>query len=67
MAIAADFVGVRNMFEHQDLRVVAQVSDHDVFRLIARRDKGISRPVNLKGKTIGLTKKPLANFTWDVF
>lgn len=62
VAIAADFVGVRNMFTNRELRVVAQVSEHDVFRLIARRDKGITTPADLKGKSIGLTKKTAGEF-----
>lgn len=37
VAMAADFVGVRNMFENKQLRAVAEVSSHDVFRVIARR------------------------------
>lgn len=60
--VAADFVGVRNMFDRSDIRVLAQVSDHDVFRVIARRDKGIEEPKDLRGKTIGLTKKTAGEF-----
>lgn len=62
VAIAADFVGVRNMFDEDDLRVVAQVSSHDVFRLIARRDKGIEQPRDLKDKRIGLTKRTASEY-----
>lgn len=55
VAVAADFVGVRRMFAEPDVRILARVSDHDVFRLIARRDRGILRPGDLKGKKIGAT------------
>lgn len=55
VAVAADFVGVRRMFDEPDLRVLAHASDHEVFRLVARRDKGISAPTDLRGKTVGVT------------
>ncbi len=55
VAVAADFVGVRRMFDEPDLRILGHVSDHEVFRLIGRRDKGISAPQDLAGKTIGAT------------
>ncbi|MEK7103149.1 MAG: NrtA/SsuA/CpmA family ABC transporter substrate-binding protein [Patescibacteria group bacterium] len=62
VAVAADFVGVINMFNNPNLRVLAEVSNHDVFRVIARKDKGISSPSDLKGKTIGVTQKTAAEF-----
>lgn len=61
-AIAADFVGVRRMFADKDLRVLAEASHHDVFRVIARKDKGIVVPVDLQGRKIGLTRKTAGEF-----
>lgn len=54
--VAADFVGVRSIFNNKDLRILAQVNRHRVFQLAVRKDKGILNPVDLKGKRIGVTK-----------
>ena len=62
VAIAADFVGVTNLSKNADIRILARVSDHDVFRLIARKDKGIALPADLNGKTIGVTRKTAGEF-----
>lgn len=61
-AVAADFVGVRNIFTNKDLRILTQVSKHKVFHLLARKDKGIIGPTDLKGKTIGVTRKGAGEF-----
>ncbi len=39
VAVAAEFVGVSNMFTHKNLRVISQVSRHKAFHIIARKDK----------------------------
>jgi len=62
VAVAADFVGVRNIFTDSDLRILTQASRHRVFHMIARIDHGIRAPSDLKGKTIGVTKKGVGEF-----
>lgn len=62
VAVAADFVGVRNIFTNPDLRVISQASKHKVFHVIARRDKKIIKPSDLKNKKIGVTKKSAGEF-----
>ena len=62
VAVAADFVGVTNIFKPNDLRILAQVSNQDVFQVVARKDKGISRPSDLRGKRIGVTKRGAGEF-----
>jgi NitT/TauT family transport system substrate-binding protein len=62
VAVAASFVGVRRMFDDRDLRILATVSGHDVFRVLARRDRGIEKPADLKGKTIGMTAATAGEF-----
>lgn len=59
--IAADFVGVRNIFDHPDLRILAQANQHRIFQLAARKDK-IATPSNLKGKKIGVTKNSAGEY-----
>jgi len=61
-AIAADFVGVTNIFQNPDLRILAQTSQQTSFGLIARKDKGISDPRDLKGKRVGVTKNGAGEF-----
>jgi NitT/TauT family transport system substrate-binding protein len=62
VAVAASFVGARRMFSDGHLRILATVSAHDVFRVLARRDKGIAKPFDLKGKKIGVTLKTAGEF-----
>lgn len=61
-AVAADFVGVTNLFTHPDLRILSKVSDQDVWQVIARTDHGIREPSDLKGKKIGVTRKTSSEF-----
>ena|SRR5581483_2971289 len=67
VAVAADFVGVSNIFSHPNLRIISQASKHQVFFLVARLDKGIKTPSDLKGKKIGVTKKSAGEFFLDRF
>lgn len=62
VAIAADFVGVSNIFTHDDLTILAEVSSHVVWDVFARHDKGIRIPADLKGKRIGVTRKTAGEF-----
>lgn len=61
-AIAADFVGVRNIFTNEDLRILAQMSRHEDFSIIGRKDRGIVNPTDFNGKKIGVTKKGVGEF-----
>lgn len=60
--IAADFVGVRNIFNNPDISILAQVNQHRVFQLAARADLGITTPADLKGKKIGVTKNSAGEY-----
>ncbi len=66
-AVAADFVGVNNLFTNKDLRILAQVSTQDNFSVMARKDKAINEPTDLKGKKVALTKKSAGEFFLDRF
>lgn len=51
-----------------NVTVVATVmSDDDATRIIARKDRGIQRPRDLKGKRIGLKKGIIGHFFLDLF
>ncbi len=60
IATSADFVFVSNSFDHADLMVFGTVATAEVIELVARKDKGITTPTDLKGKKIGVTKKSSA-------
>jgi ABC-type nitrate/sulfonate/bicarbonate transport system substrate-binding protein len=62
VAVAADFVGVRNIFTNPQLKIITQASQHTVFYLLARKDKGIKGPSDMKGKTVGVTRKSAGEF-----
>lgn len=62
VAIAADFVGVMNIFSNPHLRILSQVSSQKVFYLVARHDKGITIISDIKGKKIGVTRKSAGEF-----
>ena len=58
----AEFVFVLQSFKHPDLRVPATIcvaSDHD---LIVRKDRGIARPQDLKGKRVAVTRGSSGEF-----
>jgi NitT/TauT family transport system substrate-binding protein len=62
-ACCAEFVLVNEIFTGADnLRCLATVSSGDIHSLIARRDKGIARPEDLRGKTIGAPLGTSAEF-----
>lgn len=68
MATAADFIGVRNSFDHQDFKIISSIFDSpDVFGLVARSDHGIQNPADLKGKKIGLSQKTMGEFFLGLF
>ncbi len=62
VAIAAEFVGVNKIFLHKNLRIISQVSRHKVFHLVARKDREISSPPDIRGKKIGVTRKSAGEF-----
>ncbi len=61
-AVAADFVGVRNIFSNKNLRILAQLNKHYTFEVIGRMDRGIAAPADLRGKKIGVTRKGVGEF-----
>ncbi len=63
LACCAEFVLVNEIFAGADnLRCLTVLSSGDIHALIARRDKGISRPGDLKGKAIGVAKGTSGEF-----
>ncbi|MBC8230736.1 NrtA/SsuA/CpmA family ABC transporter substrate-binding protein [bacterium] len=67
ISTSADFVLVSNSFEHDNLRVLGTVALADINELVARRDRGIATPGDLKGKKIGVTRKSIGEFFLGTF
>ncbi len=61
-ATAAEFVGVRNMFNNENLRILATQGRTNSFFLVVRTDQGIRETADLKGKRIGVTGKTAGEF-----
>ncbi len=62
IAPATDFGGVGKIYSNKNLRILTQLSKNKGVSVIARKDKGISQPSDLKGKTIGVAKKTIGEF-----
>ncbi|MBL0224506.1 MAG: NrtA/SsuA/CpmA family ABC transporter substrate-binding protein [Geobacteraceae bacterium] len=55
LATGADFVFAANIGKHPDLRMVAAINSANSIYLVARRDRGILKPADLKGKRVAVT------------
>jgi NitT/TauT family transport system substrate-binding protein len=62
IATAADFVFASNLEEHPDLRIIAAINRSDSVYMVARKDKGVSTPSDLKGKRIGVTETSIGDY-----
>lgn len=67
IATSADFVLVSNSTKHKDLRVIGTITSANSIQLVARKDKGIEKIADLKGKRIGVKKKSTAEFFLGTF
>lgn len=62
LASAAEFVGVTKSFENPDLKIITTTAKIDNLFFVIRNDRGITKPSDLKGKTIAVTKGTMAEF-----
>jgi NitT/TauT family transport system substrate-binding protein len=62
VATASGFVLALQGFKRPDLRTIGAISSTDIVEVVARRDPGIEKPEDLKGKRIGVTKNTIAEF-----
>jgi len=61
-ATAAEFVLVSNSFNREDLKVLSTIDLANAIELVARKDRGIENPTDLKGKKIAIPQKTQAEF-----
>ena len=67
IALSTDFAFVSSNFNNKDLRIFSSIAKADVEELIARKESGISKIEDLKGKKIGIKKKSSAEFHLAAF
>ena len=67
VAMAAEFVAVRQSFEHGDLRVIGSISESRSVYIVARRDQRIEAASDLQGTRIGVPRGTQAEFFLDRF
>lgn len=67
LATASEFVVADRSFAEPDLRILASVCQYWNKGLIGRRDHGIAKPADLKGKRVGVTTTSTAEHTLAVF
>ena len=62
VAVVSDFIFVTRSFKRNDLRIFASIFRGDTFEIIARKDRGITEPADLKCRRIGLTRGTVLDF-----
>jgi NitT/TauT family transport system substrate-binding protein len=62
VATAAEFVMVQKSFDKDSLRAFAQIANTNATELVARKDRGIEKLSDLKGKKIGLLRGSSSEF-----
>ena len=67
VATASGFVLALQGFKRPDLRAIAAISSAENVEVIARRDRGIEKPEDLKGKRIGVSKGTVNEFFLSAF
>jgi ABC-type nitrate/sulfonate/bicarbonate transport system substrate-binding protein len=64
---ASGFVLVLQGFKRDDLRILATISSSDNVELVARKDRKIEKPEDLRGKRVGVSKATIAEFYLGTF
>lgn len=67
VATASEYVAATKSLEDPQLRIFGNIAYYRNKAVVARRDRGIESPADLKGKRIGLTSPSGAEYTFYVF
>lgn len=62
IATAADFVLTSYSFDHGDLRALGTIATSTTDEIVFRKDRGIEKPIDLKGKRVGVPAKTKAEY-----
>ena len=67
VATAIEFVLVLRGFKREDLRTIGTISSSDSLEVVARKEGGIEKPEDLRGKIIGTSKGTATDFFLSTF
>jgi NitT/TauT family transport system substrate-binding protein len=67
VATASEFILAILGFKSQDLRAIGTISGTSHIEVVARKDRGIRKPDDLRGKRIGVSKGTASEFFLDAF
>ena len=67
VAVAAELVLALQGFKRNDLRALGTISAADTIEVVARRDRGIQKPQDLRGKSVGVTRSTVGEFFLNTF
>ena len=68
LATATDFVAARSILNGDDLRIICNICDvgGESIKIAARKDHGITKPSDIRGKRIGVALGSIAEFAIDL-
>ena len=66
LATASEFVSVRRGLERQNFRILSILAEAQDQELVARRDRGIVLPSDLKNKRIGIARNSSSDYYLDL-
>ena len=67
ITIGAEFPFVKQNLDNSRMKIIASIAQVDVLELMARKDRGIFNPADLKGKRVALIKESQLEFSLDRF
>jgi NitT/TauT family transport system substrate-binding protein len=67
VATASEFVLAIQGFKKQDLRTIGTISASNAIEVIGRKDHGIRKPEDLRGKRVGVSKRTASEFFLNAF
>jgi NitT/TauT family transport system substrate-binding protein len=67
MATAADLVMATKVLDDPSLRAIASIGTSAGSEIVARKDRNIQKPLDLKGKKIGFSPGTISEYYLDVF
>ncbi len=67
IAVSSDIYAVQVLGKNPQIRIISQYGKGRVVSILGRRDRGISKISDLKGKTVGLVKVSIGEFIFGQF
>ncbi|GIK83475.1 MAG: hypothetical protein BroJett025_00970 [Patescibacteria group bacterium] len=67
IAVGSEHAGVRSSFNSDKFKIGATIAKTTAFEIVARRDRGITNPQDIMGKTVGSTSGTAGEFWLSVF